>query len=350
MNPLAVKLGPMMLEHPILNGSGTMEIFDVAEALGPRVLEQPPMAAYVAKTVTLEPRAGNAPPRIVETPAGMINAIGLSNEGADAFIATRLPRLLDLPCPVILSVGGFSASEYTEVVQRLLDAVTRLETGTPLGDPPAPAGMSATVPGTATGSGGAADAAPRRGDWTCRVGLELNVSCPNVHSGCISIGTDVFETEAVVRAVRRIWPGLLIVKLTPNVTDIPGIARAAEGAGASALALVNTYRGLALDRVSLRPYLGNITGGVSGPAIRPLALAAVYEVFASVSIPLIGMGGIATLQDALEFMACGAAAVATGSAGFSDPFLAAHLAERLPAALADRGLTLPELVGIAHRE
>jgi len=311
---LSVSLGPLRLRHPVINASGTMELFDIADALGSGILEDPPVAAYVPKTVTLEPRGGNPPPRLAETAAGMINAIGLPGEGIDAFLAGSLPRLLRLPCPLIVSIGGFSVVEYVSLASRLRDALD--------------------------GALG--------GSWAARVGLELNISCPNVHSGCMSIGTDAGETNTVVTAVREIWPGLLVAKLTPNVTDIAAIGRAAEAAGADALAAVNTYKALVLDRQTLMPYLGNVTGGLSGPAMKPLALRAVYELYEHVRVPIIGMGGVATVEDVVEFMACGATAVAVGSAGFREPCLAGMLASSLEQELRVRGLALGGLIGRAH--
>ena len=311
---LSVELGPLRLRHPIINASGTMEIFDVAEALGPAVLADPPVAAYLPKTITLEGRTGNRAPRILETPGGMINAIGLSGEGLGAFIGDRLLRLLLLPCPIIISIGGFSLAEYVALASGLRDGLEE-----------------------ALGSA-----------WAVKAGIELNISCPNVHSGCASIGSDPGETATVVGAVRQVWPGLLVAKLTPNVTDIAAIGRAAEAAGADAIAAVNTYKGLVIDRKTLRPYLGNGTGGVSGPAIKPLALRAVYELFESVSVPIIGIGGVATIQDVLEFISCGARVVAVGSAAFREPILGARLAVELGEALEARGLALDGLVGRAH--
>ena len=311
---LSVDLGPLRFRYPIINASGTMEILDLAEVLGPGVLADPPVAAYVPKTITVDARAGNRAPRILETPGAMINAIGLSGEGLEAFVAGRLRRLLELPCPLILSVGGFSLEEYVTLASGLARALEQA-----LGD-----------------------------GWTSRVGLELNISCPNVHTGCVSIGSHPGETETVVAAVREVWPGLLIAKLTPNVTDITAIGRAAEAGGADAIAAVNTYKGLVLDRVTLRPYLGNVTGGLSGPAIKPLALRAVYELFESVKLPIIGMGGVATVQDVLDFISCGAQVVAVGSAAFREPLLGARLASELGEALAAREFTLGGLVGRAH--
>lgn len=312
---LTVHLGPLTLAHPMVNASGTMELFELTEVFGDEIVKAPPVSAYVPKTITLEPRKGNAPPRILETSAGMINAIGLSGEGLEAFVRDRLPKLLSLPCPVILSVGGFSLTEYVESAR----------------------GLRRALEGS-VGEG-----------WERRVGLELNISCPNVHSGCLLIGADPRETEAVVAAVRKDWSGLLVAKLTPNVTDIAAVARAAESGGADAVAAVNTYKGLAIDRVTLRPLLGNVGGGVSGPAIKPLALRAVFEIFARVEIPIVGMGGVACLQDAMDFLACGARVVAVGCAGFGDPRLPGRVAADLGKELDARGLDLDDVVGIAHR-
>jgi dihydroorotate dehydrogenase (NAD+) catalytic subunit len=310
---LSVRLGPLRLDHPLINASGTMEILDLADALGPGICEDPPVAAYVSKTVLLSPNAGNPPPRILETSAGMINSIGLPGEGLEAFVTERLPRLLALPCPLLLSIGGFSLEEYVSIAAGLRSALDQT-----------------------------------KADWPAKVGLEANISCPNVHSGCASIGSDPQETTAVVGAVRDAWPGLLIAKLTPNVTDISAVAQAAVRGGADAIAAVNTFKGLVVDRGTLRPYLGNVTGGVSGPAIKPLALRIVYELFRAVQVPIIGMGGVASVQDVLDFMACGAQVVAVGSGAFRDPWVARHLAVGLEEQLVARGLVLTDLVGFAH--
>ena len=310
---LTVDLGPLRLAHPLINASGTLDLFEVAESLDPTIVTEPPVAAYVPKTVTLQPRRGNEPPRILETAGGMLNSIGLPNRGVEMFVEEDLPRLLALPCPLILNVGGFRAEEYGVLAARLRQALDVLQPG-----------------------------------WVTRIGLELNVSCPNVHSGCISIGTDPAETRRAVSDAREAWPGLLVVKLTPNLGDIKPVARAAVEAGADALALVNTFKGLALDRVTLRPYLGGVTGGLSGPAIKPLALRFVYEVAQEVDVPLIGMGGVASVRDVLDFLACGATVVAVGAAGFRDPWLPARLATGLAAELRRRGWCLRDVVGRAH--
>lgn len=314
MTNLSLNLGPLRLEHPIINCSGTMELFELAETFGPSIVEHPPVAAYVPKTVTLEPRTGNRPPRVLETAGGMINAIGLPGPGLEVFLAQELPRLLALPCPVIVSIGGFSAGEYAALAGGLRQVLDR-------------------------------DMAEC---WTARVGLELNISCPNVHSGCASIGADPGEAGAVVEAVRAVWPGLLVAKLTPNVTDIVAVGRAAEEAGADALAAVNTFKGMVLDRQTLKPFLGNTTGGLSGPAIKPLALRAVYELYQGVDLPIIGMGGVANIQDVLDFMSCGARVVAVGCSAFQDPTRASGLARGLGVALAERGISLQQLIGRAH--
>jgi dihydroorotate dehydrogenase (NAD+) catalytic subunit len=315
---LTVRLGPLQLAHPVINASGTMEIFDIAASFGPGILADPPVAAYVAKTVTLEARPGNPPPRLLETPGGMINAIGLAGEGLDAFLDHRLPLLLGLPCPVIVSIGGFSLQEYVLLASGLR---RRLDES-----------------GPTAGSH----------NWTNRIGVELNISCPNVHSGCASIGADPSETERVVSAVREVWPGLLIAKLTPNVTELVPIAQAAVKGGVDALAAVNTFKGLVIDRRTLRPYLGNTVGGLSGPAIKPLALRCVYELYQAVDVPLIGMGGAVTGDDVLEFLACGARVVAIGSGLFRDPWLGRKVATEVQNSLRGRGLRLDQVVGIAH--
>lgn len=312
---LSVSLGPLRLAHPLINASGTFDLFEAADALGPGLLADPPVAAYVPKTVTLRSRRGNEPPRIVETASGMLNSIGLPNMGVEAYVERLLPRLLQLPRPSILNLGGFAVEDYALGAELLRKGVERL-----VGE-----------------------------EWLERVGLELNVSCPNVHSGCISIGSDPRETQAVTEAVRDVWPGLLLVKLTPNVTDLVPIARAAQAGGAGGLSLVNTFKGLVLDRVSLRPYLGGRTGGLSGPAIKPLALRCVFEVAAAVDLPVVGMGGVCEAQDVVDFLACGATAVAVGAAGFRDPWLPARLAAELADELSDRGLTVDQLIGRAHR-
>jgi dihydroorotate dehydrogenase (NAD+) catalytic subunit len=280
---LRVALGPIRLEHPLLDASGTYDLLEVAAHYEGDAFASFPFAAYVPKTVTLEPRGGNAPPRVAETASGMINAIGLANPGLEAYIV-GLRRLAALRQPVIVSVGGRAPDDYVAVVRRLEEYL--------------------------------AAAAP--GDVPTVAGYELNVSCPNVRSGCLSIGTDARETAALVAAVRPLTERFLMTKLTPNVTDVVPIARAAVAAGSDGLSLINTLKALVIDPATLRPFLGNRTGGLSGPAIKPVALRLVAEVAAAVEVPIVGMGGVASGLDALEFIACGATAVALGAATFAD--------------------------------
>jgi dihydroorotate dehydrogenase (NAD+) catalytic subunit len=294
----SVRLCGIELAHPVMNGSGTLDAL-VAGTLG--------VAGYVTKTVTLHPRAGNPPPRIAETPAGMLNSIGLANPGLDGFCARHLPALAELGIPLIVSVGGWSRGEYATLVRRL-----------------------------------AAEPAVRA--------IELNVSCPNVESGCISIGSDAAETRALLAHVRVETDLPLLAKLSPNVADVGAIAAAAAEGGADGLALVNTLRGLAIDRRSGRPLLGGAGGGLSGPALRPVALHAVHAAYAATGLPIVGMGGIESADDVCDFLCAGAVAVAVGTALFRDPGLPARIAAALPAVLAARGAPSPaELTGAAHR-
>ena len=299
---LAVTLAGVALEHPVLNASGTFDALETARRFGAAALEPFPFAAYVPKTVTLEARAGNPPPRLTETASGMINAVGLQNPGIAVWLE-ELPQLSGIPVPVLVNVGGSRPRDYLEVVRRVED---RLE------------------------AGGAA--LPRV------VGYELNVSCPNVGRGGLAIGTEPAETERLTAAVRALTRRLVVVKLTPNVTDVVAVARAAADAGADAVSLVNTLRALVLDAESLAPFLGNRTGGLCGPAIKPVALRMVWEVAAALEVPIIGMGGIVSGHDALEFVACGATAVAIGAANFAEPAAARRIVAELSAELALRGL------------
>ena len=276
---LRVRLGALELEHPVLNASGTFDAVEVRQRFGEAVLEPFPFAAYVPKTVTLEPRDGNPPPRVTETASGMINAIGLANKGVDAFLEIW-PIQAAVGVPVIVNVGGRRTEDYVEVVRRIEEDQRR-----------------------------------RRGEVPAVAGYELNVSCPNVATG-LAIGADAGETGRLTALIRAQTDRLVIVKLTPNVTDITETARSAEAAGADALSLVNTFKALVLEGSTLRPFLGNQTGGLCGPAIKPIALRMVWELAALVEVPIIGMGGIVSGLDALEFIACGATAVAVGAANF----------------------------------
>jgi dihydroorotate dehydrogenase (NAD+) catalytic subunit len=287
---MTVEIGGLRLEHPVLNGSGTFDAISAGRAFGDCLLEHFPFSGYVSKTITLEPRAGNAPPRIHETPAGMINSIGLPNKGLAGFLKQDLPRLAELPVPLIVSVMGKSHDEFL-----------RLVTGV------------AEHPEVAA--------------------LELNVSCPNVESGLI-VGQQPAETLSLLEAVRPATPKPLIVKLTPNVADPGAVAVAAAAGGADAVSLINTLEATALDPATLRPWLGGGSGGLSGAAVRAHALAQVDRVSRAVSIPVIGMGGIESGADAMAFLAAGATAVAVGTANFKDPMAGSRVRDELAGALA----------------
>jgi dihydroorotate dehydrogenase (NAD+) catalytic subunit len=289
---LTTRIGALEIEHPVMNASGTLDPL-AARAAGLAIDDE--LALVVTKTVTPSPREGNEPPRVCEVAGGMLNSIGLANPGLDAFAETVLPAVRALGRPVVVSIGGFEHADYAAACRRL----DGLE------------GIAA---------------------------LELNVSCPNVKSGCISIGSDAGETEAVVRACSEATGLPLWVKLSPNVADLAAIARAAERGGADALVLTNTLRGLAIDHLSLEPLLGGVTGGLSGPALKPVALAAVHACRASCGLPLVGVGGIASGWDALEFLVAGASAVQVGSAAFREPLLARRVRDELATLLARHDL------------
>jgi dihydroorotate dehydrogenase (NAD+) catalytic subunit len=273
------------LEHPVINASGTFDVIAALGAFGDAVIERFPFSAFVSKTITVAPRQGNPPPRLWETPAGMINSIGLPNKGLAGYLEHDLPVLARLPVPLIVNVMGFTRDE----VAQLVEAVAQRDEV---------------------------------------AGLELNVSCPNVESGLI-MGADPAETAALLEHVRPLTAKPLIVKLTPNATDPGEVARAAEAAGADAVSLVNTLRGMALHPRTGQPWLGGRTGGVSGPAIRAIALAQVADVAGRVAIPVVGMGGVETGADAHDLLAAGASVVAVGTASFRDPVAGSRIAAEL---------------------
>jgi dihydroorotate dehydrogenase (NAD+) catalytic subunit len=281
----AFELCGVPLRGPVLNGSGTFDAIAARRAFGDALLERFPFDAFVSKTITLEPRQGNPPPRLWETPAGMINSIGLPNKGLEGFLASDLPELARLPVPLVVSVMGFSRQELAQLVA----------------------------------------AVGERDEVSM---LELNVSCPNVETGLI-MGADPAETALAVERVRGETGKPLVVKLTPNATDPAAVAGAAEGAGADAVSLVNTLKGMALDPQSGEPWLGGRTGGVSGPAIRAIALEQVAAVASAVEIPVIGMGGISNGRQAADFIAAGATAVAIGTESFRDPAAGRRIAAEL---------------------
>jgi dihydroorotate dehydrogenase (NAD+) catalytic subunit len=277
------------LEHPVINGSGTFDAIAAHRAFGDELLERFPFAAFVSKTVTLEPRQGNPPPRLWEVPGGLINSIGLPNKGLEGYLAEDLPRLAQLPVPLIVNVMGFTREQVAELVS----------------------------------------AFSARDEVAA---LELNVSCPNVETGLV-MGADPDEVASLLERVRPLTPKPLIVKLTPNASDVAAVAVAAEQAGASALSLINTVRGMALDPKSGSPWLGGTTGGVSGPAVRAIALAQVHVVSQATTIPLIGMGGVQSGGDALDLLRAGSDLVAVGTESFRDPVAGSRIAAELAALL-----------------
>lgn len=298
---LAVQLRRLHLKNPILVASGTFGY--IREGQG--FVDVKELGGLIPKTVTLAPRVGNPPPRTVETASGLLNSIGLDNDGLDLFIAKHLPRLLELKTSIIVNIAGKSLGEFEQMASQL-----------------------AGFPGIAA--------------------LELNISCPNV-SGGVDFGTDPQMTRRVVEQVVNACPHPVIAKLTPNVTDIVAIANAANEGGADAVSLVNTFQGMAIDWRKRQPRLGNILGGLSGPAIKPLALRCVWQVSQKVNVPIIGIGGISSIDDVMEFLVAGASAVQVGTANFYDPSVAGRLKSTLPAALSTLGAScVTDVVGSAH--
>lgn len=269
---LNVSIGSLTLKNPVMTASGT---FGYAREFE-KYVNLHRLGGVVVKGISLEPRAGNPPPRIVETSCGMLNAIGLENVGVKRFIEEKMVSLQDVKVPVLVNILGDSISEYREIAKRL-----------------------AGVAGIA--------------------GIEVNISCPNVKKGGVAFGTDPEMAATVTRAVKEESTVPVIVKLSPNVSDITIIAKAVEEAGADAVSLINTLIGMAIDHKSRRPKIANVIGGLSGPAIKPVALRMVYQVSKVVSIPVIGIGGIETYEDVLEFMLAGATAVQIGTANFINP-------------------------------
>ncbi|MDX9816634.1 MAG: dihydroorotate dehydrogenase [Smithellaceae bacterium] len=269
---MSVKIGTLKLKNPVMTASGTFgyggEYADYVD------LNK--LGAIVVKGLSLKPRAGNPPPRIMETPSGMLNAVGLQNIGVDTFIEEKLPILRKYDTNVIANIYGETYDEYKKVAQKLTSAK----------------GVHA---------------------------LEVNISCPNVRKGGLSFGADLKSAAAVTRKVKEVTDLPVIVKLTPNVTDITAIAAAVEKAGADAISLINTLTGMSVDIFTRRPHLKNVTGGLSGPAIKPVALRMVWQVLQKISIPVIGIGGIMNAEDALEFLILGAKAVQIGTANFINP-------------------------------
>ncbi len=287
MGKLGVNLCGIEIDNPIIPASGTFGYgYEFAELYDINIL-----GTFSCKGTTLHPRFGNETPRIAEAPAGMINSVGLQNPGLEAVIAEELPKLKKcFHKPMMANVSGFSIEEYTAVCEKL--------------------------------------------DREGQVGwLEVNISCPNVHGGGMSFGTDPEMAAAVTRAVKAVTTKPVIMKLSPNVTDITAIARACEDAGADGLSLINTLMAMRIDIRTGKPILANVTGGLSGPAIFPIALRMVWQVSHAVSIPVIGMGGISSAEDVIEMMMAGAAAVEIGAANLADPFICKKIIEELPAVM-----------------
>ena len=281
------------LDGPVLNGSGTFDALAARRVFGDALVEEFPFDCYVSKTITMNPRPGNPPYRLWETPSGMINSIGLPGPGLDGFLENDLGRLAEVGVPLIVSVMADSAEDFEVLVSRV---AAREEVA----------------------------------------GIELNVSCPNVHSGLI-VGEQPSETEALMKRLRPLTDKPLIVKLTPNVANPQEVAAGAESGGADAVSMINTVKAAAIDPAGNRAWLGVGAGGLSGPAVRPIALAQVRVVSSTVSIPVIGMGGITDAESALEFVLAGARVVAVGTENFRDPRAGTAVTEGLPAALARRG-------------
>ena len=298
MPDLTAQLGRLRLLNPIMVASGTFGYAREMQGL----VDLRRLGAILPKTITQEPRLGNAPWRTVETAAGMLNSIGLDNDGIEAFVAHHLPYLSTIGTAIVVSIAGRSQEEFVELARRLEGR-----------------------PGVAA--------------------IELNISCPNV-SGGVDFGTDRELCRRVVAGVRAACSLPVVAKLTPNVTDIASMAKAAEEGGADAISLINTCLGMAVDWRRRRPLLGNVLGGLSGPAIKPIALRAVYQVSRAVRTPVIGIGGIATLDDVLEFLVAGASAVQLGTVNYYRPTASMEILDALPAALAQLGAaSVREIVG-----
>lgn len=299
MTTLRSEIAGITFSNPVLTASGTCGYgLDMA-----RLIDLNRLGGICTKGLSAKPMRGNPPARIVETHGGMLNAIGLQNIGADAFVTDKLPLLRRFSARIIPNVFGYTVEEYADAI-RILDEGEGID------------------------------------------GYELNISCPNVKEGGESFANDPAQAAEVTAAVKRSTRRPVIVKLSPNVTDIAEVARAVEAAGADALSLINTAVGMSIDIRTRRPRLANVTGGLSGPAIKPIAVRAVFQAWNAVSIPLIGIGGISTVEDALEFMIAGASAVQVGTANFYDPGAAVRIVDGLEAYCAENGLeNISEIVG-----
>lgn len=302
MGALTTKIGSLELQNPVLTASGTYgygeEFSDLTDVDS--------LGGIIVKGTTLKPRQGNPAPRMVETPAGMLNAVGLQNKGVDYFVEHIYPRIIgEFPkTEIIVNVAGSSIDDYTAVCERLA-SLDRIRA------------------------------------------IEVNISCPNVKQGGMSFGTTCSGASEITKAVRNAWPKTLIMKLTPNVTSIVDIAKAVESEGADSISLINTLMGMAIDVEHRRPYLSTITGGLSGPAVRPVAVRMVWQVCKAVKVPVIGLGGIMNTRDALEFIMAGATAIEVGTANFINPNVSAEIVKGLDQYCVDNNLSnISEIRGI----
>ncbi len=289
---LSIKIRDKSLPNPVGVASGT---FGYGEEYAP-LTDLSKLGAIYTKAVTVEPRPGNPLPRLVETPAGMINSIGLANVGVERFLTEKIPFLEGLSCPVVLNVAGSFEEEYSEVIRRVdsQDAI-----------------------------------------W----GYEVNISCPNVKKGGLAFGTDPVQVERLTSSLRKLTDKPLIMKLTPNVTDITAVAKAAEAGGADAVACINTVMGMVVDIHKRKPAIPAITGGLSGPAVKPVGVAAVYRVSKAVKIPVIGLGGIMNADDAVEYLLAGASALQIGTANFIDPDTSGKVLEGIKEYMKEAGFS-----------
>ena len=296
---LSIRIAGIDFQNPVTLASGTARY-------GEEITEHCDLnrlGAIIVKGIALKPTPGNPPPRICETPSGMLNAIGLPNIGVDAFIRDKLPFLRQFNPKVLVNIFGSTVDEYGEVARRFNGV----------------AGVH---------------------------GLEVNISCPNIKEGGIAFGTDLDSTRRVVQIVRKATTLPVLIKLSPNVTDIASFARVCEDEGADGLSVINTLLGMSIDTETWKPRLANVTGGLSGPAIRPVAVRMVWQVYKAVKIPIIGMGGIFTVNDAVEFLLAGASAVAVGTANFINPGVSIEIVEGLEKYMEDKGLNnISELIG-----
>lgn len=299
MDRLAINIGKLQLKNPVMTASGT---FGYGKEFSD-FIDLSRIGGIFVKGTTIRERQGNLYPRMAETPMGMLNAVGLQNKGVDYFISDIYPEIKDIDTNVIVNVSGSTIEDYVACTEKLLDL----------------------------------DKIPA---------IELNISCPNVKEGGMAFGTSACSAADVTRAVRQVWDRTLIVKLSPNVTDITEIARAVEAEGADSVSLINTLLGMAIDIKKRRPILSTVTGGLSGPCVKPIALRMVWQVFNAVKIPVIGLGGISSWEDAIEFILAGSSAIQIGTYNFIDPTISVKVVEGIEAYLEQNNIaSIHDLIG-----